>query len=81
MFCWGCAPLFLNFKKIKSKKLCNLVLDFFLKREKGVLREFFLLLEFVNSLVAPVKADAMWAPFTALKYKELGLLISAREVD
>ena len=23
----------------------------------------------------------MWAPFTALKYKELGLLISAREVD
>ena len=28
-----------------------------------------------------VKADPMWAPFTALKYKELGLLISAREVD
>ena len=27
------------------------------------------------------KADPMWAPFTALKYKELGLLISAREVD
>ena len=23
----------------------------------------------------------MWAPFTALKYEELGLLISAREVD
>ena len=23
----------------------------------------------------------MWAPFTALRYKELGLLISAREVD
>ena len=23
----------------------------------------------------------MWAPFTALKYKELGLLIYAREVD
>ena len=23
----------------------------------------------------------MWAPFTALKYKELGLPISAREVD
>ena len=41
----------------------------------------FLRLEFVNSLVAPVKADPMWAPFTALKYKELGLLISAREID
>ena len=27
------------------------------------------------------KADPTWAPFTALKYKELGLLISAREVD
>ena len=27
------------------------------------------------------KADPIWAPFTALKYKELGLLISAREVD
>ena len=26
------------------------------------------------------KADPMWAPFTALRYKELGLLISAREV-
>ena len=27
------------------------------------------------------KADPMSAPFTALKYKELGLLIFAREVD
>ena len=27
------------------------------------------------------KAGPMWAPFTALKYKELGLIISAREVD
>ena len=26
------------------------------------------------------KADPMWAAFTALKYKELGLLISACEV-
>ena len=26
------------------------------------------------------KADPRWAPFTALKYKELGLHISAREV-
>ena len=42
---------------------------------------FFLRSEFVNSLVAPVTVDPMWAPFTALKYKELGLLISAREVD
>ena len=32
------------------------------------------------SLVAPVKADLMWAPFAALRYNELGLLISAREV-
>ena len=56
-----------------------LVLSFFLKREKDVLCGFFFRLEFVNSLVATVKADPMWAPFTALKYKELGLLISARE--
>ena len=27
-----------------------------------------------------IKAYPMWASFTALKYKELGLLISAREV-
>ena len=27
-----------------------------------------------------VKADPMWAPFTALRYKDLGLLVSAREV-
>ena len=27
------------------------------------------------------KADPMRAPFTALKYEELGLHISAREVD
>ena len=27
-----------------------------------------------------VKADPRWAPITALKYKEQGLLISAREV-
>ena len=47
----------------------------------GVLCEFFLRLEFFNSLVALVKANPMWAPFTALKYKELELLISAREVD
>ena len=26
------------------------------------------------------KADPRWAPFTALRYKELGLLISVREV-
>ena len=26
-------------------------------------------------------ADPMWAPFTALRYTEQGLLISAREVD
>ena len=42
--------------------------------------ELFLRLEFVNSMVAPVKADPSWAPFKALKYKELGLLISSREV-
>ena len=27
------------------------------------------------------EADPMWAPFTALRYTEKGLLISAREVD
>ena len=27
-----------------------------------------------------VEADPRWSPFTALRYKELGLLISAREV-
>ena len=74
-------PFFLNFKYIKIKKLCNLILSFFLNREKGVLREFFLRLDFVNSLVAPVKADPERAPFTALKYKKLERLISAREVD
>ena len=73
-------PFFLIFKQRKCKKLFNLFLSFFLNREKSVLCEFFLRLEFVNSLVAPVKADPMWAPFTALSYKELGLLISAREV-
>ena len=31
-------------------------------------------------MVAPVKADPGWAPFTALMYKELGILTSAREV-
>ena len=31
--------------------------------------------------LAEIKAGPMWAPFTALKYEELGLLISAREVD
>ena len=36
---------------------------------------------FVNYKERQFKADPMWAPFTALKYKELGLLISAREVD
>ena len=30
--------------------------------------------------VTIIKADPRWAPFTALRYKELGLLISAREV-
>ena len=55
----------------------SLILSFFRNREKGVLCEFFLRLEFVNSLVAPVKADPVWVPFTALKYKEQGLLISA----
>ena len=53
----------------------------FSQERKGVFGEFFLRLEFVNSLVAPVKADPKRAPFTALRYKELGLLISAREVD
>ena len=32
-------------------------------------------------LINSSKADPERAPFTALKYKELGLLISAREVD
>ena len=59
----------------------SLSLGFCLSRKKGVLFEFFLRLEFVNSLVAPVKADPIWAPFTALSYIELGLLISTREVD
>ena len=31
--------------------------------------------------IAPYKADPMWAPFTALRYKQLGLLISVRELD
>ena len=48
-------------------------------REYCVLCEFFLR-DFVNSLVAPVREDPRWAPFTALRYKELGQLNSAREV-
>ena len=68
----------MNSVEIKYRKLCSLSVKCFLRREKDVLSEFFLRLEFVNSLVAPLKADPT---FTALKYKELGLLISAREVD
>ena len=34
-----------------------------------------------NFRFVATKADPMWAPFTALKYKELGLHIFAREVD
>ena len=45
-----------------------------------VLCEFILRLDFVNSLVAPVKADPKWATFTALMYKELEHFISARKV-
>ena len=71
----------MNFLNIMIRKVCFLNLERFLRREKGVFREFFLRLEFVNSLVAPVKADPERAPFTALKYEKLGLLISAREVD
>ena len=59
----------------------SLILGFFRSRKKGVLCGFIIRLDFVNSLVAPVKADPRWAPFTALRYKELGLPISAREVD
>ena len=33
---------------------------------------FLLRMEFVNSMVALVKADSSWAPFTALKFKKLG---------
>ena len=65
----------------KYKKLCSLSQGCFLRRKKGVFCEFFLRLEFVSSLVAPVKADTERAPFTALRYEELGLLISAHEVD
>ena len=81
MFCWECVPFFLKFYVKKSTKLCSLFLSFLLEREKGVLCEFFLRLEFVKSLVAPVRADPMWAPFTALRYVELELLNSTREVD
>ena len=41
----------------------------------------FLNLFFERSVrVMIVKADPLWAPFTDLRYKELGLLISARKV-
>ena len=46
-----------------------LALSFF-GRKKCALREIFLRLEFVNSLVAPVKADTKWTHFIALIYKE-----------
>ena len=46
-----------------------LALSFF-GRKKCALREIFLRLEFVNSLVAPVKADPVWALFIALICKE-----------
>ena len=45
-----------------------------------VLGKFFLWLQFFNSMVASVKADPKWAPFTALRYEKLGLLISASDV-
>ena len=40
----------------------------------------FLRLDFVSSLVATAKADSEWAPLTDLKYIEIGLLTSAREI-
>ena len=58
----------------------SLALSFPLQRRSCVLYEFFLWLECAKSQVAPVKVDPNWAPFTDLSYKELGLLISAREV-
>ena len=49
-------------------------------KEEVVFDEFILWLEFVNSLNTPAKADPKWAPYTALSYEDLGLLISARKV-
>ena len=60
--------------KTKSSKPCFSVRDIF------VFCELFLRLEFVNSLFSPVEADRSWGPFTYLKYNELGLTISERDV-
>ena len=54
---------------------------FLSKRNGCVICDFFLRLEFVNSLVARVKADSIWALFRALKYEELELLVSTSKVD
>ena len=57
-----------SIKGYRDKKLKNSVSKF-LCRRFCVFCEFVLRIEFVNSLIAPVKADPWRAPFTALKYK------------
>ena len=70
----------LNFKFLYRFRGVKASSKFLLKRKGCLLYEFFLRLKFVNSLVAPVMIYPKWAPFRALRYIELGLLISAREV-
>ena len=79
-FCWEYVSSFSKIYCIYRYQGLKASFRFFFRRKDSVLCVFFLLLEFNNSLVAPVKEDPMWAPFTALSYKELELLISVPEV-
>ena len=70
---WGCVCLCLN--------LCVQRYINWFNANSNFLFEFVSRLQFVNSLVVAVKTNPKRSFFTGLRYKKLGLLISAREVS